>query len=297
FVYSGTGDGEELSGTLASRTCPSGPLFLTKCGNGVIDPLEDCEDGNQADGDCCSARCRLEPAGTVCTTDANSPCAGLCDAAGACTHVRVPAVVCRQAVARRDVARCMATQCDGIGQEACRRRCKPAAIRTLAYAQSECREALNQTYVAHQELRIRRGDREPITVATFDSPRIADPLGFCPSWGGVGVGGGSGVAFPLQRVGGGPGGAHIVYEVNDAARFFPFGSLPPGDNGFFMVRSDGTGRRRLGVASNDKSFRLGPAFGKPSISLYQAYTLSPPISFSPDGRYITFTDLGPALHS
>src|SRR5262245_20544872 len=85
---------------------------------------------------------------------------------------------------RRDIARCVATQCEGVGREACRRRCKPAAIRTLAYAQSECREdPSNHTYVAHQELRIRRGEREPITVATFDSSRVADPLGFCPQWG------------------------------------------------------------------------------------------------------------------
>jgi hypothetical protein len=44
-----------------------------------------------------------------------------------------------KATCRRDLARCMATQCDGIGREACRRRCKPAAIRTLAYALSACR--------------------------------------------------------------------------------------------------------------------------------------------------------------
>jgi hypothetical protein len=198
---------------------------------------------------------------------------------------------------RRDLARCMATQCDGIGRETCRRRCKPAAIRTLAYAQSECREdPSTQMYVAHQELRIRRRDREPITVATFDSPRVADPFGFCPMWGrtGFGFGGDSVLAFPLQRLGVSPNGSTIVYEVNDAAPFFPFGPLPPEQNGLFMVRSDGTGGRRLGPPSGDKSFRLGPAFGKPSIDLGYSYTFSPPIAFSPDGRRITFTDLAPA---
>src|SRR5262249_32708478 len=134
----------------------------------------------------------------------------------------------------------------------------------------------------------------PITVATFDSPRVADPLGFCPSWSAAAFGGDSVLAFPLQRLGVSPDGSTIVYEVNDAAPFFPFGPLPPEDNGLFMVRSGGAGSRRLGPPSGDKSFRLGPAFGKPSISVGGAYTLSPPIAFSPDGRRITFTDLGPA---
>jgi cysteine-rich repeat protein len=294
-VISGTGDGEVITAT-GTAPCYSGPITATKCGNGVIDPLENCDDGNQADGDCCSARCRLDPAGAVCTTDGNDSCSGLCDGAGTCTRAPVPPGKCRRAVASRDVARCMATQCDGIGREACRRHCKPAAIRTLAYAQSECREdASNHTYVAHQELRIRRGDRAPITVATFDSPRVADPLGFCPQWGQIGFGGDSVLAFPLQRLGVSPDGATIVYEVNDAAPFFPFGSLPPEQNGLFMVRADGTGGRRLGPPSADKSFRLGPGFGKPSIDLGVAYTLSPSIAFSPDGRRITFPDVGPAL--
>src|SRR5262249_6068583 len=146
---------------------------------------------------------RLVSAGTLCATDANGPCAGLCDGAGTCTHVPVSPRKCRRAVALRDVARCMATQCDArTDAAACRRRCEPAAIRTLAYAQSECREdPSGHTYVAHQELRIQRGYREPITVATFDSPPVADPLGFCPAWGQVAFGGSSVLAFPLQRLG------------------------------------------------------------------------------------------------
>src|SRR2546426_2999228 len=83
FVYSGTGDGEEITGTFTSPTCPSGPVSLTKCGNGVLDPLENCEDGNSADGDCCSARCRLDPAGTACTSDRNDCTDDGCNPTGA----------------------------------------------------------------------------------------------------------------------------------------------------------------------------------------------------------------------
>jgi cysteine-rich repeat protein len=319
----GTGDGEVFTATLTAQ-CYSGPFTATKCGNGVIDPLENCEVGINAEGDCCSARCRVEPDGSpcddgnactigdvcaggacvsgapapadqACNDDLNPCTADVCNATGTCTHVPLPPGKCRRAVASRDVARCMATQCGGIGRETCRRRCKPAAIRTLAYAQSECRgDPFSHTYVAHQELRIRRGDREPITVAAFDSPSVGDPLGFCSHWRSNSFGGFSVLAFPLQRLGVSPDGTTIVYEVNDAAPFFPFGPMPPEQNGLFLVRADGSGGRRLGPPSADKSFRLGPGFGEPTIELLGAYTLSPPISFSPDGRRITFTDLGPA---
>jgi len=64
------------------------------------------------------------------------------------------------------------------------------------------------------------------------------------------------LAYPLQRLGVSPDGSTIVYEVNDPAPFFPFGPLPPQDNGLFLVRADGTGGRRLGPPSGDTSFRL-----------------------------------------
>src|SRR5437870_3376047 len=50
------------------------------CGNGIVDPAEACDDGNQLNGDCCSANCKFEPPATVCR-----PAAGPCDAAELCT--------------------------------------------------------------------------------------------------------------------------------------------------------------------------------------------------------------------
>jgi cysteine-rich repeat protein len=215
LVCSGTGDGEETRFTCASSTPACyGPILATKCGNGVIDPLENCEDGNHADADCCSARCRLDPAGTACTSD--DACTAVCDAAGTCTHVPVPPGKCRRALVSRDVARCMATQCDGIGRETCRRRCKPAAIRTLAYAVSECRVDAGGFVVARQALRIRRGDREPITVVEFGpSEPIPDPQGLCRRFGRDVWGSSSVVMFPLQRLGVSPDGSGVVFEIND----------------------------------------------------------------------------------
>src|SRR5207249_733609 len=50
------------------------------CGNGIVDPGEDCDDGNQLNGDCCSSNCKFEPPTTVCR-----PAAGPCDVAELCT--------------------------------------------------------------------------------------------------------------------------------------------------------------------------------------------------------------------
>ena len=52
----------------------------------MIDPLENCEDGNAVGGDCCSARCLLDAAGTACTSDGDDCTDDVCDAAGTCTH-------------------------------------------------------------------------------------------------------------------------------------------------------------------------------------------------------------------
>src|SRR5438094_201104 len=53
---------------------------VRRCGDGVLDPGEQCDDGNVQDGDCCSSTCRFEPATTLCR-----PAAGGCDVAEFCT--------------------------------------------------------------------------------------------------------------------------------------------------------------------------------------------------------------------
>src|SRR5437870_2366533 len=53
---------------------------VRRCGDGVLDPGEQCDDGNVQDGDCCSSTCRFEPATTLCR-----PAAGACDLAEFCT--------------------------------------------------------------------------------------------------------------------------------------------------------------------------------------------------------------------
>ena len=57
---------------------------LDPCGDGVLDPGEECDDDNTSAGDCCSSDCRFEAIGSSCS-DANV-CNGseTCDAAGSC---------------------------------------------------------------------------------------------------------------------------------------------------------------------------------------------------------------------
>src|SRR5262249_45140554 len=54
------------------------------CGNGTVDPGEQCDDGNIVAGDCCSPSCQFESAGSAC--EDGNPCTanGTCDGAGVC---------------------------------------------------------------------------------------------------------------------------------------------------------------------------------------------------------------------
>ncbi len=62
------------------------------CGNGVVDPGETCDDGNTADGDCCSSMCQLDAAGTTCSDGDACTLGDTCDAIGGC--VSASTVVC-----------------------------------------------------------------------------------------------------------------------------------------------------------------------------------------------------------
>ena len=60
-------------------------FVTTDCGNAVVELLEECDDGNFADGDCCSSSCTNSPDGTPCDDgllcDGDDTCAS-----GACTQ-------------------------------------------------------------------------------------------------------------------------------------------------------------------------------------------------------------------
>jgi hypothetical protein len=89
-----------------------------------------------------------------------------------------------------------------------------------------------------------------------------------------------------------PDGSGVVFELtDDHALLAP--QLPPGfplEEGIFFVRADGTGLRRLGPPSRDRPFRFATDTGNP-IGLTLFYVSG--ISFSPDGRSLVMSDLGP----
>lgn len=128
--------------TTTSTTTTTAPGGEARCGDGIVNGVEQCDDGNTLPGDCCSPSCRFESAGAPCADDGNActrdvcdglgrcdhpagnagavcrPAAGLCDEAEVCTGTspscpadRKRTAVCRQAVGPCD----QAEQCDGIG--------------------------------------------------------------------------------------------------------------------------------------------------------------------------------------
>lgn len=80
------------------------------CGNGVIDDGETCDDGNHANGDCCSSICNYDAPGAACTSDGNACSVDTCDGAGVCQHVAGNGGgTCRAAASSCDLAE----TCDG----------------------------------------------------------------------------------------------------------------------------------------------------------------------------------------
>ena len=59
---------------------------LGACGDGLTNIDEECDDGNTADGDCCSSACEFEPAGTACPAGGSVCTINTCDGAGVCVN-------------------------------------------------------------------------------------------------------------------------------------------------------------------------------------------------------------------
>jgi len=53
-------------------------VYKTKCGNGIVEAGEQCDDGNTRDDDCCTSQCQFAPPASTCNN--GNPCAhAICD--------------------------------------------------------------------------------------------------------------------------------------------------------------------------------------------------------------------------
>jgi cysteine-rich repeat protein len=56
------------------------------CGNWIVEAGESCDDGNTANGDCCSSSCTVDPTGSGCPGNGDLCTPGLCNGSGFCLH-------------------------------------------------------------------------------------------------------------------------------------------------------------------------------------------------------------------
>lgn len=93
------------------------------CGNGILEPGEQCDDGNRADRDCCSSSCRLEGRTTTC-----HPASGPCDVPEHCDgsspvcpadRAAPDGSACNDGDACTLVDTCEQGRCTGHGQRNC----------------------------------------------------------------------------------------------------------------------------------------------------------------------------------
>ena len=91
-------------------------VFLNACGNGVVDHGEECDDGDNATGDCCSPACRFDAPATACTDDNNVCTDDACNGAGLCRHQNNTAP-CDDGLFCTVDDVCAAGQCRGIARD------------------------------------------------------------------------------------------------------------------------------------------------------------------------------------
>jgi cysteine-rich repeat protein len=139
------------------------------CGNGIVEPGEECDDGNRRDGDCCSAECKVEPAGSPCSD--GDPCT-LSDVCVATTCRGTP-ISCPACLA------CVEGECVANARKDC---AAPAAPRhdglSIVHPKNAARDRLAWTWRGARDIPWDPGDpltKNDLNLCLFDestAPRI-----------------------------------------------------------------------------------------------------------------------------
>jgi len=167
-------------------------------------------------------------------------------------------------------------------------------VRTLVYAVTEC-QGDDQMLSGSQKFVIQRDGREVVVKEWHFPPlpaAVMPGVGLCHVFGFARDGATSATVYPVQRFAVSPDASTVVFEVtDDHSLYAPARLIPPEDEGFFVVNADGTGLRRLSDASREPCWRSEPDPQSPFgvIAAFRCWTLF----FSPDGRKVAFTDMGP----
>ena len=157
---------------------------------------------------------------------------------------------------------------------------------TLAYVVTTCR-VIGHGLLGAQELRVQRRGCDPTTVLRLANPDpVPDPLGLCALVGQNHQGTASPLGGVFNRLGVTRDGTGIVFEITNAFELVGRTPLTAEQQGFFYVRADGTGLRRLGPPSRDPTYRIYNAAGKPAVDVKTR------LAFNGD-RLVAFTDLAP----
>jgi hypothetical protein len=163
----------------------------------------------------------------------------------------------------------------------------PATLRgTVAYVVTECVDRPDGA-TAQQTLRVIRGEQPSTPVMEVPTLGAGTPRGICTLLGLTRLGPFFDSVGAFQRLAVTPDGEDIVFELTDAVSIFPLVLLAPEERGIFLMHADGTGMRRLAPPSREPTFRF--LASQQSIQI----NVLPGFAFSPSGRTVAFTDLGP----
>jgi hypothetical protein len=156
---------------------------------------------------------------------------------------------------------------------------------TVAYVATECIDTL-ESATGHQQLRVIRGESPPRILTDVPTLGPGTPPGTCSLFGLARFGPFFTAVGAYQRLAVSPDASTIVFEVTDQVSLLPLTPLPPAQQGIFTIGADGANLRRLTDASREPTFRF---VTEPSAQI----NVFPGFDFSPNGRVVTFTDLGP----